>query len=69
MTLKSDTKFEEKLTCSLENDMRNMENFHQRLESIKIGTLIGSFYPKQKIYELKVYRGIMCHDNKEWCKI
>ena len=29
MTLKSDTKFEEKLTCGLENDMRNMENFHQ----------------------------------------
>ena len=29
MTLKSDTKFEEKLTYVLENDMRNMENFHQ----------------------------------------
>ena len=29
MTLNSDAKFEEKLTCGLENDMRNMENFHQ----------------------------------------
>ena len=29
MTLKGDAKFEEKLTCGLENDMRNMENFHQ----------------------------------------
>ena len=29
MTLKSDAKFEEKLTCGLENDMRNMANFHQ----------------------------------------
>ena len=29
MALKSDTKFEEKLTCALENDMRNMANFHQ----------------------------------------
>ena len=29
MTLKSDTKFEEKLTCGLENDIRNMANFHQ----------------------------------------
>ena len=28
MTLKSDTKFEEKLTCVLENDMRNLANFH-----------------------------------------
>ena len=29
MTLKSDTKFEEKLTCNLENDMGNLVNFHQ----------------------------------------
>ena len=29
MTLKNDAKFEEKLTCGLENDMRNMANFHQ----------------------------------------
>ena len=29
MTLKGDVKFEEKLTCGLENDM-NMANFHQK---------------------------------------
>ena len=29
MTLKSDVKFEEKLTCGLENDSRNLANFHQ----------------------------------------
>ena len=29
MTLKSDAKFEEKLTCGLENDMSNLANFHQ----------------------------------------
>ena len=29
MTLKSDAKFEENLTCGLENDMRNFANFHQ----------------------------------------
>ena len=29
MTLKGDAKFEEKLTCGLENDMRNMANLHQ----------------------------------------
>ena len=29
MNLKIDAKFEEKLTCGLENDMRNLVNFHQ----------------------------------------
>ena len=29
MTLKSDAKFEEKLTCCLENDMKNLANFRQ----------------------------------------
>ena len=29
MTLKGDAKFEEKLTCGLENDMRNIANFYQ----------------------------------------
>ena len=29
MTLKSDVKFEEKLTFGLENGMRNKANFHQ----------------------------------------
>ena len=29
MTLKSDTKIEEKLTCGLENDMKNFANFYK----------------------------------------
>ena len=29
MRLERDPKFEEKLTCGLENDMRNLANFHQ----------------------------------------
>ena len=29
MTLKSDAKFEEKLTCGLENDMRSFTNLYQ----------------------------------------
>ena len=29
MTMKSHAKFEEKLTCGLENDIRNLANFHQ----------------------------------------
>ena len=29
MTMKNDANFEEEMTCRLENDMRNMANFHQ----------------------------------------
>ena len=37
--------------------------------NLKIGTLMGSFYPKKKMCELKIYRGVLCHDNEEWYKI
>ena len=66
MALNIDTKFEGKMTCSFKNDMRNLANFHQSmLGSLKIGTLMWSFYPKQKIHELIIYRGVLCHDNEE----
>ena len=66
MALNIGVKFEEKLTCAFKNDMRNLANFHQSMfESLKIGTFIGSFSPKQKMYEIKIYRGVMRHDNKE----
>ena len=44
----SDAKFEEKLTCGLENNMRNLANFHQSTWKLglKIGTFMGYFYPK-----------------------
>ena len=70
MALKIDATFEGKLTCAFKNDMMNLANFHWSIfESLKIGTLVGSFYPKKKMYELKIYRGVLSHDNKEWCKI
>ena len=31
MALKSHVKFEEKLACDLENDMKNLANFHQSI--------------------------------------
>ena len=33
MTLKIDKKFEEKLTCGLKNDVRNLVNFHQTTQN------------------------------------
>ena len=41
----------------------------RELKSLKIGTFMGSFYLKWKVYEIKIYRGVMCYDNVEWCKI
>ena len=47
MALNIDATFEGNLTCDFKNDMRNLANFHQSMfESLKIGTLMGSFYPK-----------------------
>ena len=40
--------------------------FTRALESVKIGTLMGSFCPKLKMCEFKIYRGVMCHNNEEW---
>ena len=39
------------------------------LKNLKIETLMESFYPKSKMYEVKIFRGVMCHNNEEWCKI
>ena len=66
MALNNDGTFEGKLTFAFKNDMRNLANFHQSMSgSLKIGTLIMSFYPKQKLYEIKIYRGVLWHDNEE----
>ena len=43
--------------------------FTVALENVKIGTLMGSSCPKEKRYDLKIYRGVMCHDNEVKCKI
>ena len=43
--------------------------FTRALESLKIEILMGSFNPKLKKYELKIHRGVICHDNEELCKI
>ena len=66
IALKIDVTFQGKLSCAFKNDMRNLVNFHQStFQSLKIMTLMASFYPKWKMYELKIYRGVLCNDNKE----
>ena len=53
MTLESDAKFEENLTCGFKMTWGIWQIFTRALESLKIGTLMRSFYPNQKMYELK----------------
>ena len=69
ITLKNDTKFDEELTCALKNDMRNLANFDPTLESLRICTLMGSFWLKYITFKLKNYRGVMCQDIEVWCNI
>ena len=59
MVLNIDAQFEGKLSCGFKNYMRNLANFHQStFKNLKIGTLMGFFYPKQKINQLNIYRGV-----------
>ena len=68
MKLKSDAKLEEKLTCGLEMTWGIWKILTIALENLKVGTLMGSFFSKLKMYELKIYRRVMCHGNKKWYK-
>ena len=49
MTLKSDAKFEEKLTCDFKYDIKKFGGFL-------------TFCPKYMRFELKKYRGFIFHD-------
>ena len=62
MTLENDAKFEEKLTCGLENDMRNLENFHQSTKKslrLLLGLLLGPFIKSRKCMSSK-FTGKLC---------
>ena len=68
MTLDSDAKFEEKLLVVWKITWGIWQIFTRALVSLKMGTLRGFFCPKLKIFELKIYKGVMCHENEERCK-
>ena len=67
MALNSDGKFEGNMTFAFKSGMRNLANFHQSmLGSLNIGTFMVTFYPKQKMYELKINRPILCYDYEKF---
>ena len=53
MTLKSDAKFTEKLTCGFKYDMINVVNFHPNTQKSENFTLMGYFCPKYMRFEVK----------------
>ena len=59
MTQESDVKLEEKLTCDLETNIKNLANFHRALESLKTGTVMGYFFPSGTCMSLK-FTGALC---------
>ena len=66
ITLENDAKFEQELTCALKHDVRNLANFDT---TRKICTLMGFFWPKYIMFDLKKYRGVMRHYTKDWYKL
>ena len=64
MTLKTDAKFEEKLTCSFKYDMRNLVNFHPTTQKSENFTLMGYLCPKYVRFEIKKYGGAIFHDTE-----
>ena len=68
ITLENDAKFEDELTFTLKNDMRNLANFDPTLKTFKIFILMGSFCPKYIIFEVTKYRRVMRLFTGNQCK-
>ena len=65
MALKSDTKFEEKLTLGFKNDMKDFVNFHPTTQKSKNFTSMDYFCPKYMRFELEKYRGVIFHGTEQ----
>ena len=66
MKLKRDTKFGEESTCRLKIGIGNLKNFDPSTQKIsKIFILMGSFWAKYILFQLKKYRGIIFHETEE----
>ena len=72
MTPKSHAKFEEKLTCGFENDMRNFENFHRNTWKCQNWYFYGILLFKVEnawATNCMSYRGVITNDTEELWKI
>ena len=53
-----------KMTCAVKNDMKNLANFNQSTRKSQNWHFDGIFLSNHKMHELKIYRGVICHDKK-----
>ena len=65
MTLKSDAKSKEKLTCGFKYDMSNLVSFHLTTQKSINLTSMGYFCPRYIRFELKKYRVVIFHDTEQ----
>ena len=66
MTLKSDGKFKEKLTCDFKYDIRNLVNFHPTTQK---SFLLALFVRNYTRFELQKHRGVNFYDTEQLCTI
>ena len=55
--------------CRFKIDIRNLKNVDLSTKVSKMFTLIGSFWAKYILFELKKYRGVIFHETEEGYKI
>ena len=65
MTLKSDAKLKEILTCGFKYEMRNLMIFHPTTQTSANFFWMGCFCPKYERFELQKYRGVIFHDTEQ----
>ena len=69
ITLDCDAKFEEDLTCCLENDKRNWANFHQcTWKSQNVELSLGPFIQSRKYMSLKLTKELYVMTTKNYAK-
>ena len=69
MTLKSDAKFKEKLTCGFKYDMTNLANSHPTTQKSENFFSLDSCCPKCTKFEPEKYRRVVFRDTGQWCKV
>ena len=70
MTLKIDAKEDWRKTDLLFQNWQEFGEFLSEYSKVsKICTLIGSLHGKYVMFDLKMYRGVIFHGTRKWCKI